>query len=51
MSYFDKHQIWCLVCKHCWILGSDKYVEEERHRKWVKEVLIAHGKVHKEGEK
>ena len=49
-NWFDKEQIWCIACKHRWILISNKQITQEQHDIWVRAVMEHHKLIQEEKE-
>ena len=49
-NWFDKEQLYCINCKHRWILISNKEITDEQHNIWVRTVLKHHEQIQKERE-
>lgn len=45
-DWFDKEQVWCLSCKHKWILTSDKQITQNQHNIWFKYGTKQHKEIH-----
>lgn len=45
---YDQQRVECLVCKHRWILISDKKITDDQFDTWVKQVAIQHEEIRKE---
>ena len=50
-KYYDIQKISCFICKHLWILGSNRVITDEENLEWIKEVLMEHEFVHQKWEK
>ena len=50
MLYFDTNRIYCMYCKHLWILASDEAIDEDLIGQWFKETLLEHEFVHQKWE-
>ena len=49
-DWFDKVQINCIVCKHRWILVSNKTITDMQQKIWMRAVLEHHAQIEKEKE-
>ena len=47
-DWYDKEQIYCIHCKHKWILVSNKQITDEQHYSWVENVWKQHAEIEKE---
>ena len=47
-NWFDKQQLYCMYCRHLWVLISDKQITQQQHLSWVKKAMEQHEKIKKE---
>lgn len=47
-NWFDKEQLYCIACKHRWILISNKEITDEQHKIWIKAVMEHHEQIKKQ---
>ena len=50
-EYYDEAKAECSICKHLWILGSDKEISDNLYKAWCDVAMIEHEKYHEEWEK
>jgi len=49
-DWFDREQIWCVVCGYWWVLASNKEITTKQHNIWIRKVMKHHKQIRKEKE-
>jgi len=44
-NWLDKQEFKCLICKHRWVIMSNKMITNEQHSIWIKETMQHHRKL------
>lgn len=47
-DWFDTQQLVCVICRHRWVLVSDKQITQQQHQVWIRKVMEHHEKIRKE---
>ena len=45
-DWFDKQAIFCMKCKHKWMIVSNKTITREQYKKWISKYIKQHEEIH-----
>ena len=50
-KFYDSTRYDCYICRHKWVIRSDKLIRGEQLDKWLKESISEHIQIHRERNK